>query len=266
MPPSQSPARNSTVPEAPHKWRKYRLLALFGLTNEELLRRTIHRFPWDQRFHALKIIRGALSDTATSDGDAETLFVVKFVPPKLAMLLPNFRIEHPGDMLALEYAVDHPPRGDFKEIWFCRTNIRRDRFSVGGRILLDQREVENAQMIEQVWRCSPRLIESIGPDFPYPFIRARREGWAWSPKIEYIHSPVPLRESKRLLREQFGRSLTRINRLRERLEIFADSVFSTGVKVLSFEYKIEGEFLQIIDWDTGDDSRVLRELLLNEGT
>ena len=157
---------------------EYELLHDFGLADTEYLRRTIHRFPRDQRTAFLAQLRAELK-TATANGkrDGQQLFVMKFVPKTLAMLLPNIRVQNMDDLDAVESALRDEPFGDYDEIWFCRTNVSVNSFSVAGRILVDSSAGMDAQIIEQVWRCSPRLIESLSPTFPYPFIRAARSGW-----------------------------------------------------------------------------------------
>ena len=104
---------------------------------------------------------------------------MKLVHKKLAKLLPNIRVQSKVDLDAVERAVRDEPFVDYEEIWFCRTNVSVNSFSVAGRILANSLAGKDAHIIEQVWRCNPRLIkliESLGPTFPYPFVRAARSG------------------------------------------------------------------------------------------
>jgi len=251
----------------PQKWRKYELLDDFDLADTDYLRRTIHRFSREHRTDFLAQLRAELM-TATANGKrhGQQLFVMKFVPKKLAMLLPNIRVQDMDDLDAVERAIRDEPFGDYDEIWFCRTDVGTNRFSVAGRILVDSLAGMNGQIIEQVWRCSPRLIESMGPTFPYPFIRAARSGWGWSPRIQEIHIPPSAPESEAVIREQFTVALTKLERSREKLEAFVEAVLAIGLNVCCLEYKIEGERLQIIDWDTTNDRMVINKYLPNETT
>lgn len=251
----------------PQKWRKYELLEDFGLADTNYLRRTIHRFPRDQRTTFLSRLRMEVVAATANDGqDGQYLFVVKFVPKKLAMLLPNIRVQNVADLAEVEKAVREEPFVDYDEIWFCRTNVGVNSFSVAGRILVDSSAGADVHIIEQVWRCSPRLIEALGPAFPYPFVRAARSGWGWSPKIQEVHIPPTAAESEMVLRAQFAASLQNLDRAREKIETFVEAILAIGLEVCCLEYKIEGNRLQIIDWDTTNDSLVINKLLPNEST
>lgn len=250
----------------PQKWRKYELLEDFGLTNTDYLRRTIHRFPREQRTVFLSRLREEVVAATNNGQDGQYLFVMKFVPKKLAMLLPNIRVQNVADLAVVEKAVRDEPFGDYDEIWFCRTNVSVSSFSVAGRLLVDSLAGVNSHIIEQVWRCSPRLIEELGPSFPYPFVRAARSGWGWSPNILEIHIPPAAPESEKIVREQFAATLRKLDRVRGRLETFVEAVLAAGLEVCCLEYKIEGNQLQIIDWDTTNDSVVINKLLPYEGT
>lgn len=251
----------------PQKWRKYELLEDFGLTDTEYLRRTIHRFSRERRAEFLSRLHNEVkAATANGERNGQQLFVMKFVPKKLAMLLPNIRVQKMEDLHAVESAIRDEPFGDYDEVWYCRTNVSVNSFSVAGRVLVDSAGGKDAHIIEQVWRCSPRLIEALGPTFPYPFVRAARSGWGWSPRIDQIHIPSHAPETPTIIREQFAEALRKLDRARERLETFVEAVLAVGLDVCCLEYKIEGERLQIIDWDTTNDSLVVNKLLPHEST
>lgn len=249
----------------PQKWRKYELLEDFGLADTSYLKKSIHRISWSERHCVLERLQDELETTARETGSENNfLFVVKFVPPNLAMMLPNFRVQSLNDLVPLKRALEAADSGRYQEVWFCKTRVGVGSFSVAGRIFVDARAGKDAQIIEQVWRCSPRLIEVLDDKFPFPFIRATRSGWAWYPRIEQLHRPPSAPETEAVIREQFGRALCCLERKRELLEAFVERVISTGVEVCSLEYKIEDDLVQIIDWDTSDDSAVVNQLLPNE--
>ena len=115
-------------------------------------------------------------------------------------------------------------------------------------------------VIEQVWRCSPRLIEVLGSEFPHPFVRAHRRGWRWSPSIDEVYVPQFVPETKATVVQELGISLRALDERREQLECMSALIAGLGLEVC-FEYKLEGRRLQIIDWDTPNDALVLKELL-----
>ncbi len=242
----------------PHKWLKYDVLAAFGLADINYLRKTIRRFPWSERSHAIECLREAM---ALNDGnvgkEGSRFYVVKFVPHKLAMLLPNYRIMRLGDLAAVERAFDSVGASRYEELWFCTTDVSQGNYSVAGRILIDPNAGKDLHSIEQVWRCSPRLIESLGPEFPYPFVRAYRSGWGWSPRIEAIHMPSLAQESESRLLDEFATALRLLDKKREKLELFSEALIQVCRGACSLEYKIEGGNVQIIDWDSTNDSAVV---------
>jgi hypothetical protein len=261
---SKPRVKSSHLP-LPHKWRKYELLEDFGLADTNYLKKSIHRIPWSDRNSVLEELRGELGKATQESGSEKNyLFVVKFVPPKLAMMLPNYRVQSFDDLIPLKRALETTDSSRYQEVWFCRTYVGIGGFSVAGRILVDALAGKNAQTIEQVWRCSPRLIEVLDDKFPYPFVRATRSGWAWPPVIAQLHRPPASPETEDIIREQFARALCCLERKRELLETFVERVLSTGTNVCSLEYKIEDDRLQIIDWDTNNDSAVINQLLPDE--
>jgi hypothetical protein len=249
MPPSASPTGD--FDQQPEKWQKYLLLEDFGLTSQEYLRQTIRRFPWDARVTMLEELRRQLSTAAD-----EAFFVVKLVPRNLGHLLPNHRVYRAEDLSPLESELA-ASSGQFAETWFCRTKTGENNFSVGGRILIDLRNGEDSHTIEQLWQCSPRLLQSFGAEFKFPYVRATRAGWSWSPQIQAVYLPEGYPTNEAQLVADLRRAAGMLLRRRADLERLQDFIERCGMDVMSFEYKIEGNQLRFIDWDTADDRKVL---------
>jgi hypothetical protein len=246
---------------SPDKWLKYEILDLYDLADIEHLRKSIRRFSRAEHATALTQLRRefqiASRDKRRTGEDA--FFVAKFVPSKLSILLPNVRIRNIKDLDLLGRAIrDRSDTQD--ELWFCRTNISPNVLSVAGRIAVDLGNGINSQTIEQVWRCSPRLIETFSPTFAFPFVRATRYGWGWTPRVEHVHVPPSAKESQTIIRNQFAAALLRLDSIRAKLEAFVDAIAAIGLGVC-LEYKIEDSQLHIIDWDTANDTKVLDRLL-----
>ncbi len=196
--------------------------------------------------------------TKVSEPHNDTLFVVKFVPMCSGMMLRNIRLTRIDELPRVKVAVQTED-SDYDELWFCQTQVSLVGLSVAGRVAVDGRGPAS-HVIEQVWRCSPRMIEVLGPDFPHPFVRAHRRGWQWSPVIDEVHIPRSAPETKATLLREFGTTLRALDERREQLEFMSTLVAGLGLEIC-FEYKLEGSRLQIIDWDTSNDALVLRELL-----
>jgi hypothetical protein len=230
----------------PEKWKKYTLLETFGFTTEEELASSIVRVGWKDRQSIPSRVASLLSE------GIETLVVVKLVPLYIGRQLPNFRVRYKSDLIGLADFLAVQPRLRFTEAWYCQTNVDPEVFSVAGRI----RIAEGSHILEQVWRCSPRMIEDWGEEaFRFPYARAVRATWGWRWQIVDLYAPstsTPL-----VQRVEFEHSLHLLESQRTRLQDFADAIEACGLTTYSFEYKIVGERVTIIDWDTSDDRRVL---------
>jgi hypothetical protein len=241
----------------PEKWLKYEVMDLYGLARLEDIQARIHRFSPKRHSAAIGHLRRSILRSVRQGQDK--FFVAKFVPRKLSFLLPNVRIHSLRDLNSLIRVVRERSKVE-EELWFCDTSIARDGVSVAGRISIDLVNGVTLQTIEQVWRCSPRLIESLSADFPLPFIRATRQGWNWSPKIEYVHLPPGNPETAIILQRQLADALLKVDENKETFEHFVEAIRQLDLGVC-LEYKVENNRLQIIDWDTANDSKVVNALL-----
>jgi hypothetical protein len=236
------------------KWRKYERLVEYDLITLEELERTITRYP----ISSISRLREDMEENLAAEErfGRQTLYVIKLVPPDRQGQLPNLRVQSRRDLEGLESFVRRHSLTRASEAWYCRTPVDEDIFSVAGRILFARDEFRNSQVVEQVWRCSPRLIETFGPKFAFPYARASRCSWGWRFNIEIVYSPDPERELTQRL--EFINSLQTMERARDKIEIFISDVFyRSALRSVSLEYKIVGSHFSVIDWDTENDRAVL---------
>ena len=248
---SRVPAHPILLRRSPQKWLKYEVLNSFGITPIEYENSVIRRFRWDQSSELVLEIERLLPQLG-----ALQFCVVKFIPYQLRFLLPNYRIYNHHNLQQLRRGIETAGSG-YEEIWYCLTQIDPAVFSVAGRIVIDKRGGCDTQTIEQVWRCSPRLIESFGDDFHFTFVQAKRPNWEWYPKITHHHVPAGQAASFQQLQEELGKALMMMLPLKERLLHFEDFLFKCGCDCFSLEYKVEGSRLHFMDWDTHQDMNVL---------
>lgn len=240
----------------PLKWRKYQLLERYCLCPEKVLAADIHRFPWSERHD----LHAAISKTLKAS-NGKCLVVVKLVPLNELGFLPNYRITHNRDLDGLGLFLSNPAVHVPHEVWYCTTRIDPSTFSVAGRLSLSSDGCRR-QVLEQVWRCSPRLIEQVAigglQPFEFPYARLHRTGWGRPYVRSALHRPRTWRESVRQLTEGLGVSVSLLETIRDRIELFEDGVHAAGITTVSLEYKVVGTRIWCIDWDTADDMRVLR--------
>ena len=100
-----------------------------------------------------------------------------------------------------------------------------------------------------------------GSSFPHPYLRASRVDWGWPFHIEHVYIPgsAHVRNviSQNDLCHDFAAAMVLIERNREQICVFTDSMRERGANVVSIEYKVSGSHLSIIDWDTPNDREVL---------
>jgi hypothetical protein len=243
------------VSAVPLKWRKYLALVDFGFQSADELAAEIRRYP---RNKVHRLVSDIGSDIRhDSERTRRSLYVVKLVPADLQGQLPNFRLERSSQLKQLVAFLAAHSEVNYVEAWYCRTRIDSEIFSVAGRIVFSAANTGGTQIVEQLWRGSPRLLETYCGDFAFPYVRASRYSWGWPYSIEHVHVPRKSALSNLQLQSEFGYSMRCIEQEREKLAAFCAFLDSFSFKAYSLEYKIVASQLRIIDWDTPNDRRVL---------
>ena len=243
------------VPVVPLKWRKYLALVDFGFQSADELATEIRRYP---KSKVRRLVSDISSDIRHDSRRARrSLYVVKLVPADLQGQLPNFRVERSSQLKQLVAFLTAHSGETYLEAWYCRTRIDSEIFSVAGRIVFNAANTGGTQIIEQLWRGSPRLLETYCGDFEFPYVRASRYSWGWPYSIEHVHLPRKSALSNLQMQSEFGYSMRCIEQEREKIATFCAFLDSFSFKAYSLEYKIVASQLRIIDWDTPNDKRVL---------
>ena len=243
------------VPAEPLKWRKYLALVDFGFISADELAADIRRYP---RSKVHRLVDDIRSDIRHDSRRARrSLYVVKLVPADLPGQLPNFNAERTSQLPQLVAFLAAHRGGNHIEAWYCRTRIDSEVFSVAGRIVISATDSGRTQLVEQLWRGSPRLLETYSDNFALPYVRASRYSWGWPYSIEHLHLPRKSALSNLQLQSEFGYSMRCIEQESEKIATFCAFLDSFSFKAYSLEYKIVASQLRIIDWDTPNDRRVL---------
>lgn len=251
-------SRSTPKRAVPLKWRKYLALVDFGFMTASELDTEIRRYG---RGELHRLVSDIQSDIRRERRNGfRSLYVVKLVPADLPGQLPNLRLEDSSELKQLVGFLDAHQNSNYLEAWYCRTRVDSDVFSVAGRIVFSTAEGGKTQLVEQLWRGSPRLLESYSNDFALPYVRASRYSWGWPYSIEHTHLPrlSPLKRSQ--IHSEFGYSLRCIELEREKIEAFCAFLDSFSFRAYSLEYKIAGAEIKVIDWDTPHDKHVLGSL------
>lgn len=246
---------NFGVPAVPLKWRKYLALVDFGFVSADELAAEIRRYRISKAHRLVSDISSEIRHD--SRRARRSLYVVKLVPADLPGQLPNFNVERSSQLKHLVAFLAAHSGENYLEAWYCRTRVDSEVFSVAGRIVFSAPNAGRTQMVEQLWRGSPRLLETYSDDFAWPYVRASRYSWGWPYSIEHVHLPRKSALNNLQLQSEFGYAMRCIEQEREKIAAFCTFLDSFSFKAYSLEYKIVASQLKIIDWDTPNDKRVL---------
>jgi hypothetical protein len=178
---------NSGVPAVPMKWRKYLALVDFGFVSADELAADIRRYRISEVRRLVSDLRSDIRDDFRRA--RRNFYVVKLVPADLPGQLPNFNVERVSQLKQLVAFLTAHSGETYLEAWYCRTRIDAEVFSVAGRIVFSAPNTGRTQLVEQLWRGSPRLLETYSDDFALPYVRASRYSWGWPYSIEHVHLP-----------------------------------------------------------------------------
>jgi len=168
---------NIGAPAVPMKWRKYLALVDFGFVSADELAADIRRYPISEVRRLVSDLRSDLRDDLRRA--RRSFYVVKLVPVDLPGQLPNFNVERVSQLKELVAFITAHSCENYLEAWYCRTRIDSEVFSVAGRIVFTAANTGGTQIVEQLWRGSPRLLETYSNDFALPYVRASRYSWGW---------------------------------------------------------------------------------------
>jgi hypothetical protein len=248
-------AMTQIAPRDPLKWTKYLMLVQFGLVERQELELDIRRYGRSEERRVIQDIGADLR--AEKRIGRRFLYVIKLVSTNLSGRLPNFRVETLEDLRKASRFFAGHNQGDHAEIWFCRTRVDDKVLSVAGRLVFTPTDSDREHCVEQVWRCSPRLLEQMSGTMRFPYLRASRYSWGWPYTVEDVRIPRGWTLDQPTLLDEFLWSMRLFERQRESIEIFLAFLDSFAFRAYSLEYKVVGSRLTIIDWDTPDDKLIV---------
>ena len=244
--------------DVPIKWKKNLLLVEYGFIEYENLLSEIHRYSFLRIADLCIDIKNELINDIKINEKA--FYIVKLVNNNQYYKLPNYRIYKLDDIESFKsfiiksvYHID--------ELWYCRTlyfGIDSESYSVSGRLLFAHEEGKQAQIIEQTWNNSPRIIDEYNNSIDVIFTRATRPSWGCRYILNHLNIPNNSNNGKDNILMQFQITIKEIERIREKIEVFENYLNNFEYNNFNIEYKNINGKLSIIDWDTPNDSLVLR--------
>lgn len=176
-----------------------------------------------------------------------TSIIIIKVPLLNRCSLPNLIVKDYADRKSIDSFLNDI--SDFHEVWLClKANVSD---FVSGRMGVNWESGMETQMVEIINGDYPRNLEFINihsKDF-YVYTRFR-----WN-----MHYEIRA-ELSRSQRIRNGYILKAIERKREQLELFCDYASKIGLFSVSVDFLFCKDKLEIIDWDSDNNSLFLEEL------
>lgn len=177
--------------------------------------------------------------------------VVILVPMDFKSGLINILIKQERDLRTLIIALKAICRSD--EVWVCLDRNGNGNY-YSGRYCIDLSMGEERHIVEIVEGSYPRKIEKLrdhGEDIKYCIL----ERWHWGMSYHQI-------DAKRfeIGIERQAEILKKIEEKRSQIECLIDVLGEMEIKNVSFDFKVAGDKLTFIDWDTEKDSFAIKRL------
>jgi hypothetical protein len=234
------------------KWLKRLLLARTGLSNYKTLLSEIHRFSDNQLDLARRTCLALAKNGLRLKRDF--LIVSKIIPYNSLGQIPNYRIYTPADVSPVfEILKTKLVRGAQQELWFCLSDIGKNTFSLGGRILVGK--LDAVSVVELVWYTSPRMLEEINIQHSrFPFWRGKRALAQIRYRTSEFVVPTNMESKRQQLMDEVQMVLANIHQRQDAIDHFSSMLFSSGVNTVIMEFRINSGDFAFIDWDTDIDN------------
>lgn len=198
-------------------------------------------------------------------------YLISFITKKQEYKLPNVSINNIHELETFYEKYSHINNPKYVELWFFKKARNRDSNSLIGRIAISNRQVynniselENEQVIEQIWSANHRNIESYNEQLGYGFLSASRTSWGRKYKINKIKTPPDTSLSTEMMLSQFYQVAKEIEGKRENIEKFSKYLQSLDIKSFNLEYMLRDGKFSFIDWDSENDLKVVNSLIKNK--
>lgn len=252
---------NSLDYPMPFKWKKKLILEKYGLSSYKELLNEVHRFKANEKGIVLKILEKVLE----KEDDLYSRLVL--VPMGHQYKLPNYIVTKWEDLVRAENFMTSAE--GIGEIWHhIEKAAKRDLVNtsgnscyccIAGRISYSWTNFECMEIIEMVSGSSPRQLEkySVGNNITDYLYAVKIRGDA-TYKIENIHAGVYYKNTVEWIK-CFKHLEEKLEKYRGRLYELRQMISQHEVYSLSLDFVMKKGELSFLDWDTSNDSEILRD-------
>lgn len=229
------------------KWNKKILLEKYGLSDYRRLIYEIHRFKKDEA----NMVRLLLEKELKLNKKINMIYRVILVPTRHQYNLPNYIIECEKDLDGLD---DFYRNNNFDEIWYMSNRIENNgQFS--GRLSISNQGLLSEIVLEIIVGDNLRKLEkySIGKEDSNYFRAIKKPGeTCFIIEENNMHN---LNTEVFIALECIKKEIAKYN---NNINLLCESLQKHGIRVISFDFRIEHSKLVFLDWDTAEDEKVLK--------
>jgi len=229
------------------KWQKILLLHFFDFASKIEIELLAHRFSLgniDEMLYEIEL-------DIKNNGDC--IYIVELVPVCHQYKLPNYMIRTVGDLSGVVKFVRNNQKRGFEEIWY----YRKQEVQACGRILFSNIPLSN-QTLEVIDGNTVRNLESKKCNF---FFRADRIDWGWSYSIKESYFSV---ENEVLAINTLTKVFVEFEKQKTQVYHLGNFFRELGLHDFTLDFLLIKGILYIIDWDTGNDTKVFNYLNTND--
>lgn len=234
----------------PFKWKKKLILEKFGLSGYREIVEETNRFRADEGQLVQMLLKKELEN---SEGK---YFRLVLVPWEHQYKLTNYVVSNGQDLDGVEeFFRQH---GGYREIWYFVGQKKSDERDFSGRIAYSWLGRNSMEFIEMVSGDNPREIEKYTlKNKSSDYLRLSKKDGEHVYHVEEIHVGLQRRSFGEWW-DCFQLVEKELKRYRDKLRSFRNMVRQYGISSLSLDFKVSQGVFQMIDWDTSNDERILK--------
>ena len=236
------------------KWKKYQLFVSFGLIKPKDLDACVTRYDIKDYEKCLDDVKSEIKDNKHYGS------FVSLVPLRKIQNLPSMRTKTINEVEQARKKLSKMDLSDVSGIWFKRIKKGNAKHSFWGRqsLMLDD-------MFPRILSSDLELLNMKGgfgralnfyPYFKSDYVRLRRID-RFPFEITEMHAKDTPSET---LCEVSNNICNKLSRYQRSIFELGEFVKSCDVRSMSIDFYCEDEKMTFIDWDSGDDSKIMTKL------
>lgn len=230
------------------KWKKKLILEKYDLTSYFDILTETNRFQIDEVDLILKLLKKEL------EYKNRISCRIILVPAKHQYKLPNYVVRTEKDLNGVPEFLQN--KHQYQEIWYFTEDIQENAQVISGRLSYHLLRGSYMEYIELICSNTPREIEAYSPKSNTEYMRVSRGIGETIYRIEAIQLGQTYKSEAQWL-QTFFLFRQKLSAYYDRLEHFRSAVWAYGINSMSLDFKLLGNHLYFIDWDTSDDSKIL---------